>query len=78
MTVQIKPEDEKLIAEKLRSGAFQSVEELIHRALVALPAQEEVFQKSKKNFYQLMRESPLVGLELNFGLDKEYPRPIEL
>jgi hypothetical protein len=37
ITIEIKPEDEKLIAEKLRSGAFRSAEDLIHQALIALP-----------------------------------------
>jgi len=38
MTIKITPEDEKLIQEKLRTGEFRSVEELIHRALVSLPS----------------------------------------
>ena len=33
MTIDITPEDEKLIQEKLRTGAFRSVEDVIHRAL---------------------------------------------
>jgi Arc/MetJ-type ribon-helix-helix transcriptional regulator len=37
MTVNITPEDERIIQEKLRTGAFRSAEEVIHRALVSLP-----------------------------------------
>jgi len=40
MTINIAPEDEKLIREKLRTGVFRSVEEVIHRALVSLPTPE--------------------------------------
>ena len=43
MTIELKPEDEKLIEEKLRSGAFRSVEEVIYRALVSLPPRNSVF-----------------------------------
>ena len=35
-------------------------------------------QKPRRSLYQLTRESPLVGLELDFARQKDYPRPIEL
>ena len=40
MTIQLTPEDEKLIQERLRSGAFHSVEEVIHHALQVQDAEE--------------------------------------
>jgi putative addiction module CopG family antidote len=33
MTIQLTPEDEKLIQERLRSGVFQTAQEVIHHAL---------------------------------------------
>ena len=40
MTIQVTPEDEKLIQQRLRSGAFHSVEEVIHHALQVQDAEE--------------------------------------
>ena len=39
MTIELTPEDQKLVEEKLSSGAFRDLEELIHRPLVSLPVQ---------------------------------------
>jgi Arc/MetJ-type ribon-helix-helix transcriptional regulator len=35
MTIQLTPEDERLIAERLRSGAFRDAAEVIHDALAS-------------------------------------------
>lgn len=35
MTIQLGSDDERMIAKRLESGAFSSVEEVIHRALEA-------------------------------------------
>ena len=40
MTIQLTPEDEKLIQERLRSGVFQTVQEVIHHALQVQEAEE--------------------------------------
>ena len=41
MTIQLKPEQEHRIAEALRSGAYQSPEDVIERALEALHERDE-------------------------------------
>jgi antitoxin ParD1/3/4 len=41
MTVELKPETEALIQERLRTGAFSSAEEVIERALEFLSAEED-------------------------------------
>jgi Arc/MetJ-type ribon-helix-helix transcriptional regulator len=41
MTIQLKPEQEHRIAEALRSGAYQSPDEVIDRALEVLHEREE-------------------------------------
>lgn len=76
MMIELKPEDEKLIEEKLRSGAFRSVEEVIHRALVSMPTPEP--KQPTKNLVELFAESPLKGLDLNLERDSDYGRDIEL
>jgi putative addiction module CopG family antidote len=47
MTVNLRPEDEKLIQKQLSSGVFQSAEEVIHRALESLEAEEAWLQEHK-------------------------------
>jgi hypothetical protein len=82
--IEIKPDDEKLIEEKLRSGAFDSVQDLIHRALVALPAPEPsrigkpARPAGKKSLVELFAESPLKGLDLDFSRNRSTSRPIDL
>lgn len=41
MTIQIKPEQEHRIAEAVRSGAYQSADEVIDRALEVLHERDE-------------------------------------
>jgi len=41
MTIQLKPEQEHRIAEALRSGAYQSPDDVIERALEALHERDE-------------------------------------
>ena len=41
MTIQLTPEDEKLIQKRLQSGTFRSVEEVIHDALAAQDSEAE-------------------------------------
>ena len=78
MTIELKPEDERLIEEKLRSGAFLSVEDVIHRALVSLPVPEMAPKKPRKNLADFLMESPFAGAELDLERRKQHVRPIEL
>jgi predicted nucleic acid-binding protein len=74
MTVELLPEDEKLVEERLLSGAFRSVGELIHRALVSLPAAEPALAEPiepAKNLVELFADSPLKGLDLNLERDHD-------
>jgi Arc/MetJ-type ribon-helix-helix transcriptional regulator len=78
MVIEIGPEDEKLIEEKLRSGEFRSVDELIRKALVSLPRSESRSDQPRKNFAQFLRESPLPGSGLSLEREEEYPRIVPL
>jgi Arc/MetJ-type ribon-helix-helix transcriptional regulator len=40
MTIELMPEDEQIVHERLRSGAFRSVQEVIHHALQVQDAEE--------------------------------------
>ena len=79
MTIELTPEDQRLVEEKLRSGAFRNIEDLIHRALVSLP-NEPVSQATlpKRSLVEVLTESPFAGSELDLERVKDYPRPIEL
>jgi Arc/MetJ-type ribon-helix-helix transcriptional regulator len=80
MTIDITPEDEKLIQEKLRTGAFHSVEEVIHRALVSLPTPEASSRSIRhlRNLVDVLSEPPFAGSELNLERIRDYPRSLDL
>ena len=78
MTIRLTPEDENLIRERLRTGAFQSAEEVIHRALVLLQSPEEGAKKLHKNLVDVLSAPPFAGSELHLDRQKDYPRPLDL
>jgi len=47
MTIDLEPEDEKLIQKRLQTGVYGSPREVIHRALESLDAEESWLQESK-------------------------------
>jgi antitoxin ParD1/3/4 len=47
MTIRLTPEDEKLIQSRLQSGAFKSVEEVIHDALASQAAENDWLIQNK-------------------------------
>jgi hypothetical protein len=75
------PELEALIRERLESGAFQSVEDVLLQALKpSLPSEPPTRSslKPKKNFARFLLESPLPGSGLKLERRKDYPRPLDL
>ncbi|MGI8741445.1 MAG: hypothetical protein ACR2NN_02530 [Bryobacteraceae bacterium] len=84
MIVELRPETERLVQEELQIGHFRTLDELIINGVYALREKSkstrpiEAPRKPRKSFYQLMRESPLVGLELQFERQKDFDRPVEL
>lgn len=47
MKIELRPEDEQLIQKRLQSGAFHSVDEVIHDALSSQDAEEDWLQENK-------------------------------
>jgi len=80
MTINITPEDENLIQEKLRTGGFRCVEEVTHRALVSLPTPETSPQppRPRRTLVEVLSEPPFAGSELNLERIRDYPRPLDL
>lgn len=48
MTIQLTPDDEKLIQKRLQSGAFRSVGEVIHDALASQDAEADWLAENKE------------------------------
>ena len=81
MTIEIhRPELEALIRERMDSGSYQNVEDVLIHALKSSPAQQiPPFQsKPKQNLAQFLLESPLRDSGLMLGRRRDYPRPTEL
>ena len=81
MTIQLKPEQERIIQEEIQSGHFRSADEVLDHALAALLERErrsESPTKPRKNLVQLFAESPLADAELDFERDRDFGRDIEL
>ncbi|HXB71371.1 MAG TPA: hypothetical protein VNY05_24255 [Candidatus Acidoferrales bacterium] len=74
MTINITPADEKIIQEKLRTGGFGSVDEVIHRALLSLatPETPPLPTRPRRNLVDVLSEPPFAGSELNL----EAARPV--
>jgi Arc/MetJ-type ribon-helix-helix transcriptional regulator len=77
MTVQLKPETERLVQEEISSGHFQSVDELIVESVHAwrekhsvAPSSEEPDKRrrpeGRKSLAQLFAESPFKGMSMDF------------
>jgi Arc/MetJ-type ribon-helix-helix transcriptional regulator len=82
MTIQLKPEQERIIEAEIRNGHFRSVEEVLDHALAALLAKSSALEseprKPRKNLAQFLMESPLAGSGLDLTRDKDLGRDIEL
>ena len=74
MTIQLKPEQERIIQEEIQSGHFHNPEEVLDHALAALRER----QKTPKSLVQFFRESPFVGMEMKFERSQDIRRKIEL
>jgi Arc/MetJ-type ribon-helix-helix transcriptional regulator len=82
LTIELKPEQERIIQEQIRSGHFRSAEEVLDYALAALREKNSFSKpepkKPRKNFAQFLMESPLSGSGLDLERDKDQGRDIEL
>jgi hypothetical protein len=80
MSVEIhQPEIEALIEQRMASGAFNDVEEVLIHALKSAPLPDKSAAKNdKQNLSQFLMESPLWGSELTTERQKDFARPIDL
>jgi hypothetical protein len=85
MQLEIKsPELEAMIAERLEGGGSQTIEEILLRALSAVPVQERVGsggshrQAGRKSLAALFAGSPFRGVDLRIERDKDTGRDLRL
>ena len=79
MTIDVKPEQERIIQEEIDSGRFRTPDEVIGYALSVLQGAERRQKAApRKNLAQFLMESPLAGAELSVERQQDYGRPIEL
>ena len=84
VTVELKPETERLVQEEIRRGHFHSVDEVIVQGVYALREKSNISQdtgappRPRKKLYDLLTQSPFAGSELNLERRKDYPRPVDL
>ena len=86
MTVELKPETERLIQEEIRSGHIHSVDELIVYGVRALREKHHVHEpnaavpprKPRKNLADFLMESPFAGSEIDLERQQDHGRPVDL
>ncbi len=65
MTIEIhKPELEAIIIERLRSGAFESVEDILMQALKGLPGPQKKETRTGADLVAAMQASPFKEIDL--------------
>jgi Arc/MetJ-type ribon-helix-helix transcriptional regulator len=82
VTIELKPETERLVREEIRRGHFHSVDEVIEQAVYALREKSKVApipsRQPRKNLADFLQESPFAGSELDLERQQDYGRPVEL
>ena len=70
MNISIQPEDEALIRKRLESGAFKTVEEVVHHALEAQDADETWLEENRELIRKKIKRG-LAQLEAGKGISAE-------
>jgi hypothetical protein len=83
MTIEIhRPELEALIRERMKTGVFQNVEDVLMEAMTSSqpPSSGNRGRRAsgRKSLAQLFAESPFKGLDIDFERDTDYGRDVEL
>ena len=86
MAMALSPEQEAVVERSVREGRFSSAHEALTAALrtlngKALLSDEEEARRAvirSKSLFQLMQESPLYGLDIEFERDRSPMRDIDL
>ena len=81
MSIEIKPETERLVQEEIQNGHFRSVDEIIIEGVQARQ-QKQPAKPARANdrttLSEFLLNSPLAGSELNIERDKDPGRTVQL
>ena len=81
MSIEIKPETERLVQEEIQKGHFRSVDEIIVEGVQARQ-QKQPAKPARANdrttLSEFLLNSPLAGSELNIERDKDPGRTVQL
>jgi hypothetical protein len=80
MTIELKPEQERILKEALRQGRFHSVEEALDCAIHSIapekPSERGKRPAGKKSLVEVF--APLRGMDLEFPRNASTGRPVDL
>lgn len=70
MTIQLNPEQERIIQKEIQSGHFRSADEVIDQALAVLREESNMAERApaptvRKTLYDLLTQPPFAGSELS-------------
>jgi Arc/MetJ-type ribon-helix-helix transcriptional regulator len=74
MTIELKPEQARIIEEEIQSGHFRNATDVLDHALAALREKS----RHPKSLVEFFRQSPFVGMEMKFERSPDTGRKIEL
>ena len=78
MTIELNPEQERILSDALQLGRFRSIEEAVDQAIQLIAVGSGTRPEGRKSLPQLFRESPLRGLSLDMERREEASRPVDL
>lgn len=84
MTVELRPETERLLQEEINNGHVRSIDELIVQGVRALREKSRAgkrapaTRKPRKNLADVLSGLPFAGSDLDLTRQKDYPKPLDL
>lgn len=79
MTVDLKPETERLVQEEIQRGHFQSVDEMIVEGVTAWREKHQTEPVMlRKRLYDLLTQPPFAGSDLKVERQRDYPQQVDL
>ena len=83
MTIELKPEQERILQQAIVEGRFHSLEEALAGAIQSIAPSAGAPNRvgrapGRKSLAQLFAESPLKGLDLQTGRVNDGGRPVDL
>jgi hypothetical protein len=82
MTIQIKPEQERVIGQAIKAGLIETADQAVEMGVETIRQRLEGCHNTSMapadNLAALFASSPFAGLNMDFERDEDFGRPIEL